>query len=58
MSDPNIEKIKEVNMEELKRGDIKRTVMQIKDYLFNVVSDTKQLEDEIRKEIEKLEEEF
>jgi hypothetical protein len=32
--------------------------MQIKDYLFNVVSDTKQLEDEIRKEIEKLEEEF
>jgi hypothetical protein len=57
MSDPNILKIKEANKEFLKNGDIKQTVIQIRDYLFQIESDTNKREEELRKEIENLMEE-
>jgi hypothetical protein len=58
MSDPNIQKIKENHAEELAFGDIKKTVMEIKDYLLQIESDKTKRDEELSKIIEELMEEY
>jgi chemotaxis regulatin CheY-phosphate phosphatase CheZ len=58
MRDPNIEKIIEANKEELKLGDIKKTVLQVRDYLTSVVKDEKKRNEELKQEIEFLTKEY
>ncbi len=58
MRDPNIEKIIEANKEELKLGDIKKTVLQVRDYLTSIVKDEKKRNEELKQEIEFLTKEY
>ena len=58
MRDPNIEKIIEANKEELKLGDIKKTVLQVRDYLTLIVKDEKKRNEELKQEIEFLTKEY